>query len=74
MQRKIRQAVEIDGSAFRQTLMEVAGKKLGSACGKRLLTATLRFRRNGRGLCGGPSGGEPASGHRCAPSSAPSPS
>jgi hypothetical protein len=26
---EIRQAVEIDGSAFRQTLMEVAGKKLG---------------------------------------------
>jgi len=27
---KIRQAVEIDGSAFQQTLIEVAGKKLGS--------------------------------------------
>jgi hypothetical protein len=26
---QIRQAVEIDGSAFRQTLMEVAGRKLG---------------------------------------------
>ena len=29
MQRKIRQAVEIDGSVFQQTLIEVAGKKLG---------------------------------------------